>query len=969
MRSLPQPAANNPQQQPPIRDVLILADQPEIAATLARHARCSHRVRLEIPSLLGDRELAARIECSANAQPGVIRAEANPHSARVLIEYAADAPIVDELEHLAHTTRHRTVKRAGLQLAVDWHAEDSDDVCRRLATSCRDGLSARAAHERLDRFGPNVIADEEVKSRLALLASQLQNAPTAMLLGSTLISLLLGDVLEAGAIVTVIALNTTIGYRVERTSESLLESWRATELGTADVIRDGSITTVPAADLVPGDLLVVRAGDMLVADARVVDAERLTVDEASLTGESEPVAKDAKAVARSTMLAERRSMLYRGTTIASGHARAVVVATGPATEIASVQRLTAQSRAPKGRLQARLNALGVRLSWAGLAAAGATALAGLAHRRNPLEVVRDTVALGVAAIPEGLPVTTTAALVRAMARLRSRGIVVRRLATAETLGAITVACTDKTGTLTENRMRLEWISLLDGSRIRRIASSTLVANHMAVGSITALLVACVLNSDIEYQRNHCGTLELDGSATERALVEAARKIGIDPSSVRTYWERVRLIERGDGKHYVVSEHARGVAFIKGAPEQVVPLCAVDDEVARELLAENYALAARGLRVLAVGYQQITRDARCDAGSWQFLGFVAMRDPLRRGSVEALHAAERAGIRTVVLTGDQRATARAIAEEAELRGDIVEGHELDALLTAPDARDRLERLAVVARVTPAQKVTVVEALRESGHVVAMLGDGINDAPALRAADVGVAVGAESTDLARQTADIVLRHPDLRSVLEAIAEGRAVQDNLRRSIGFQAAGNLGEILLAFGAAVLGQRLIGSLGLLWINLLTDTFPGLALALEPTRGRLLERAPLPPTMPILDRSDWRRIARDGALLAASSGAAAIAGGPLAAFAAIGATQFGYATARRSSDHARGVQFGALVGGSAALHLAAVASTPARSLLRISGAPAIGLASFALGFGVPLYLGWRRSADYKIVRVAKESS
>jgi len=919
--------------------------------------------------LLGDRELAARVERAAAARPGVVRAQANPHSARVLIEYAADAPIVHELERFARKTRHHAVKQRGngLHLAVDWHAETSEEVCRRLATRCADGLSAHEAHERLDRFGPNVIPDDEARSRLSLLASQLENAPTAMLLGSTLISLLLGDVLEAGAIVVVIAINATIGYRVERTNESLLESWRAAELGTADVVRGGSIITVPAADLVPGDLLVVRAGAMLTADARVVDAHRLAADEASLTGESEPVTKRTDVVARATPLAERSSMLYRGTTIASGHGRAIVVATGSATEIASVQRLAAESRAPKGRLQVRLNALGTRLAWAGLAAAGATALAGLAHRRNPLEVVRDTVALGVAAIPEGLPVTTTAALVRAMARLRSRGIVVRRLATAETLGAITVACTDKTGTLTENQMRLEWISLLAGSNVQRIASDELRTDLMVAGPIAALLVACVLNSDLEYQRNARGTLELDGSATERALVASARKAGIDPAVVRAYWPRRRLIERDHGKYYVVSEHERGIAFLKGAPEQVVPLCALDADTARRLLEENDALASRGLRVLAVALQPIDSEARDEPGSWQFLGFVALRDPLRRGSVEALHAAERAGIRTIVLTGDQRATARAIAEEAELCGDIVEGRELEALLAAPDARERLARLAVVARVTPAQKVAVVEALRESGHVVAMLGDGINDAPALRAADVGIAVGADSTDLARQTADIVLKQADLRSVIDAIGEGRAVQDNLRRSIRFQAAGNLGEIMLAFGAAALGRRLIPSIGHLWINLLTDTFPGLALALEPTRGRLLERTPLPPDMPILTRSDWRLIARDGAWIAAASGAAAVVGGPLAAFAAIGATQFGYANASRSTDHAPGLRFPALVGGSAALHLIAVASAPARALLRLTGAPLLGVASFALGFTTPLYLGWRRSADYEIVRVAKE--
>jgi Ca2+-transporting ATPase len=953
--------------------MLVLSNDREIASALARHARHARRLRLDIPSLRGDDELARDVEREVTAQAGVVHASASPTSGRLLIEYDEDSPLLARLEALAASPASADERGAKQQQraepsAIAWHAEQPAEVCGQLSTSSATGLTTREARRRLEQVGPNVIADEAPLSRLALLAGQFTNAPTAMLLSSTIVSLLLGDILEAGAIVTVLGLNAAIGYKFERKSQSLLESWREAELGTTEVIRDGSIKTVPAAALVPGDLLVVRAGTVITADARIVEAHRLTADEASLTGESEPVAKSPAAVGADTPLAEHSSMVYRGSAIASGHGRAVVVATGDATEIAVVQRLAAESRAPIGRLQARLNALATRLAWTGLAASGAVALAGLAHLRHPIEILRDTVALGVAAIPEGLPVTSTGALVRAMARLRERGVIVRRLATAETLGAITVACADKTGTLTENRMRLERISLYDGTSVRHIDAGKMPCVPAPAGQVGALLLACVLNSDLEYQRNARGMIELDGSATERALVEAAHCAGIDLAAARAYWRRTRLIERRDGVHYVVSEHERGIAFIKGAPEQVLPMCDLDNATTRALLAENDTLAAAGLRVLAVGFQRITAHADNKPRSWQHLGLVGLRDPLRKGSVEALHAAERAGIRTIVLTGDQSATARAIAAEAQLRGDVVEGRELSELLAAPDAAERLARLAVVARVTPAQKLAVVDALRRYGHVVAMLGDGINDAPALRTADVGIAVGAESTDLARQTADVVLEEADLRSILDAIAEGRAVQDNLRRSIRFQAGGNFGEILLAFGSAVVGKRLLTSLGLLWINLLTDTLPGLALALDPTRGRLLERAPLPPNAPILDRSDWRRIIRDGSMIAAASGAAALVGGPLAAFAAIGATQFGYAAASRSPDHAASARFPALVGGSALLHLAAVISAPVRSLLRVSGSPAIGAASVAFGLGVPLYLGWRRNAGYQIVRHGKEA-
>jgi Ca2+-transporting ATPase len=938
--------------------MLSLVDDRTVAAVLVHHARASRRLRLEVSALFGNPELARELECFALARPGVVRASASPRSGRVLIEYApgAPVPVIDELERYA---RPRRQAAAGGHDDARWQAAPIEVVAARLKTSPRDGLPAAEAARRLDAAGANLIEDEAPPSRLALLASQLTNLPTVLLLGSTIVSIVLGDFLEAGAIVAVIGLNAAIGYRVERRSAELLAAWRVAELGDSEVIRGGSILRVPISELVPGDVVVVRAGSIIGADARVIEAHRLAADEAALTGESEPVAKSSERVAPGAILAERHSMLYRGTSILSGHGRAIVVATGGATEIASVQRLAAESRAPKGGLQRRLGALSSRLAWTALAASGVAGLASLAWLRNPLEILRDSVALGVAAIPEGLPVTATAALVRAISHMRARGIVVRRLATAETLGGVTVACTDKTGTLTENRMRVEVVSMLDGARPRRIAGDALAAppGTPLYGPLGALIVAGVLNSDLEYQRNG-HRLELAGSSTERALVQLAERAGLEPIAVRQNWPRRRLIERHDGVSYVISEHDLGLACIKGAPEQVVPLCGLPATAEATVLAENAALAGDGLRVLAIGWRAIGAHA-----PWRYLGLVGLRDPLRAGSVEAIHTAARAGIRTVMLTGDQRATAEAIAQQARLPGDVIEGRELPALLAAPDAAARLGRIAAIARVAPADKVAVVEALRRAGEVVAMIGDGINDAPALRAADVGIAVGAGSSDLARQTADVVLEREDLRSILDAVAEGRAVQDNLRRSIRFQAAGNFGEILLALGAALAGRRLIPSLGLLWINLLTDTLPGLALALEPIDAGLLDRPPARPGAPILDRGDWTRIARDGAMIAGASGIAAVLGGPLAAFGAIGATQFGYAATCRAPDQPLPRRFAALVGGSAALHLLAVATQPARVLLRIGGRAPVALATTSLCLAAPLYLAWRQRTAYEITR------
>jgi Ca2+-transporting ATPase len=950
------------------------------AAALARHGRASRRVRLEIGALIGNPTLARDIEASAGGRPGITRVVADPRSGRVLVEYEPGVLLDLELEQLRRSARRRGARPEPASAAwrSEWHADDAAAVIVRLGTSAADGLTAGEARRRLAAVGANQIFDEQPASRLAVLARQLANLPTALLASSMGISALIGDVIEAAAIATVIGLNAAIGYRVERRSDDLLAAWRTAEAGTALVIRDGEIRTVSNADLVPGDLLVVRGGAVVGADARVVESHRLAADEAALTGESEPVAKSPAPVAPGAALAERRSMLYRGTTIASGHGRAIVVATGAATEIAQVQQLAEASRAPKGRLQRRLGELSSRLAWSGLAAGALSALASVGWRRHPLDVVRESVALGVAAIPEGLPVAATAALVRAMARMRARGIVVRRLATAEALGGVTVACVDKTGTLTENRMQLEVVSVLDGGQPRRVASDELHApsGTPLYGPLAALLIAGVLNSDVEYQSSGNGHLQLAGSSTERALIEAAQRAGIDPRAVRRMWPRRRLVERSDDAAYVITEHApgnaAGIDFIKGAPEQVVPLCDLAPAAARAILDDNAALAGDGLRVLAAAWRRggdPAEPSRIRAGAarrWRYLGLVALRDPLRAGSADAIRAAARAGIRTVMLTGDQRATAEAIARQARLDGEVIEGRELAQLLAAPDAARRLRRIAVIARVAPADKLAVVNALRRHGEIVAMAGDGINDAPALRAADVGIAVGARSSDVARQTADVVLERADLRSILAAVAEGRAVQDNLRRSIRFQAAGNLGEVVLVLGAALAGRRLIPSLGLLWINLLTDTLPGLALALESSDDgldALLARPPIRPGAPILDAGDWRRVARDGAAIAAAAAVAAIAGGPLAAFGTIGATQFGYAAACRAPDAPIRPRFAAMIGGSAALHLLAVASAPVRALLRIGGRTPVAIASSGLGMAIPLYLAWRRHADREITR------
>jgi Ca2+-transporting ATPase len=930
-------------------------DEP--LAVVAHH-RASRRIRVAVPGLVGNPWLARRIEPLLRALPGAERVRADPRSGRAQIDYRDGLPLRPEKGRLPRLARARAAlspSARAAQPSVDWHALPLERVLAELSTTPL-GLGAREAAVRLHRYGANVIEAEAPRSRLQLVLSQLGNLPSILLIGSSVVSALVGNLVDAGAILVVVSLNAAIGYTIERKNEELLASWRRLEGGDAEVVRDGRVRTVLAADLVPGDLVRLRAGDVVPADLRIVEAERLTSDESTLTGESMPEPKGPEPVAAGAPLAERSSMLHAGTTIASGHGRALVVATGRATELGAVRALVDQATAPASPLTRQLDRLSNHATLAAVGAAALTAGFGLLHGRAAATLLRSAVALGIAAIPEGLPVVATAALVRSMQRMRDRGMVVRRLAAAETLGGVTVICSDKTGTLTLNDMRLEVLDV-GGRRSRELRACP---DGALQDPATLALVAAVLNSDVDVRRRG-RELELSGSSTERALILAAHAAGLDPTALGRAFPRRRLVERSAGVAYVVSLHdsASGerLAFVKGAPEQVLALCSrcahgpLDEATRRRVLAANEELASDGLRVLATAWQRLAPGAESwNETCFSFLGLLGLRDPLRPGAAEAVATARRAGIRTVIVTGDQLRTAEAIARAVGLTGEALDGAEARRLLAAPppERRARLGRVSVIARVSPADKVALVRALGESGEVVAMAGDGVNDAAALKAADIGIAIGLASSDLARAVADVVLTNEDLRSILAAVGEGRIVQDNLRRSLRFLFATNLSEMALVVGAAALGlPDPLTALELLWINLLTDTLPGLALALEPGDPAVLDRPPVPPGSPLLSRSTERQVARDGLLLGAAGALGFVVGGPALAFTALVGAQLSYTLACRAPRVRAGRRFAALVGGAAALQSLTLLPSPLRRLLSL-GPPSLleagGLAAGLLG-------------------------
>ncbi len=495
-------------------------------ARVTRHALAARRIRLEVPGLEGDAFLANQIEAHLATQTGVEQVRADPRTGRVLICYAPEANLIGRTVGFATPPRVVSPPRSTQwpqrhEIAPTWHALTCEEVFVRAATSAA-GLTEAEARLRLSRVGPNLAEATAGRTKLQILASQLTNLPTVLLVGSAGLSVALGDLFDAGAIVLVLGLNAAVGYRIECKNEELLTSWRKLEAGQVRVVRGGDVKDIPAGDLVPGDVIVVRAGDVVPADARVIDAHRLACNEAALTGESEPQLKQASPVDQDRSLAERTSMLYAGTAVVGGHGRAVVVETARSTELASVRVLIEGAVAPETPLEQRLASVGRTVSWIGIGAAGVTVAAGLLRGQPLLGALRGAVALGVAAIPEGLPVVATAALVQSMNRMRKSGMVVRRVAAAETLGGVTVVCADKTGTLTQNEMRLEVVDLGDRT-VRAGQFQADPANPLGDG-LSRLLAAGILNSDVDIHNGHNGN-EISGSATERALLDGRHERG------------------------------------------------------------------------------------------------------------------------------------------------------------------------------------------------------------------------------------------------------------------------------------------------------------------------------------------------------------------------------------------------------------------------------------------------------------
>ncbi len=750
------------------------------------------------------------------------------------------------------------------------------------------GLDSGQVAQRLRRDGPNRLPGVKQRSLAAILWAQLRSLLVGLLALAAGIGFLFGDTVEAYAILAVIALNTAIGFFSELRAMRSMEALRRLGVTTCRVRRDGGLRELPAEALVVGDTVLLEGGDLVPADLRVLDGARLQVDESALTGESLPVAKHADPVPLDTPLAERACMLYRGTAVSAGTVLGVVTATGMATELGTISRLVAQARPQATPLEKRLDRLGQRLAGLALVIAAAIAATGLAAERDLMLMVMTGIALAVAALPEGLPVVATLSLARGMHRMARRNALINRLAAVETLGATTVICTDKTGTLTENRLTVTHL-VLPGAGPLEVPADAVPAS-LADARDRLLHVGRLCNN---------AALHGDGGVgdpLEVALLQAARGVSLaDP-------ERLREEPFDPVRRLMATVH--GVAggcqvAVKGAPEAVLARCVavadgsdlpppLTEAQRRHWLAANEALAGRGLRVLALAQRRgdsLSADPYVDL---VLLGLVGLMDPPRGDVLAAIDQCRAAGIRVVMVTGDQMATAGHVAQALHLVDAAGEGSSA-ALILPGEALERPQDFGgedavlsahVFARVSPAQKMALVTRLQARGQVVAMTGDGVNDAPALKQADIGIAMGLRGTQVARQAAAMVLRDDAFSSIAAAVGQGRVIFGNIRRFAVYLLSCNLSEVLVVGLATLAGGPLpLLPLQILFLNLVTDVFPALALGAGEADGSEMRRPPRPPGEPILTRRHWWQIIGHGAsITAAALLAFALALGPLAA-------------------------------------------------------------------------------------------
>ncbi|MHB8481541.1 MAG: cation-translocating P-type ATPase [Nitrospiria bacterium] len=961
------------------------------------HAAVKGRVRYRVGRLCRSEDLKKRLVSNLSGMAGISQVSANSLTGTVLVIFNSDntsskiASLIREIvSHHDKDPRssitsfspdfpfsqkkiNRQTAQAEGPKGESWYLIEATSVVASFNTSKTRGLSSESAREQLKRHGPNLLPESVPRSGISMFVDQFKSLPVVLLGVAAGLSLLTAGMADAVVILGVVVINAAIGYVTESQAERTIQSLKSLVRPSAVVVRDGRLTTVKAEEVVLGDILVLKPGTYIAADGRLIDETHLHLDESALTGESMPVLKTSRPLAAEDLpLADRVNMVYMGTLVTGGSGFAVVVATGRFTEMGRIQTMVGEAEPPETPMERQLHRLGTELVIISGAVCGLVFFIGLLRGYGFLEMLKISVSLAVAAVPEGLPTVATTTLALGIRNMKKHHVMIRHLEAVETLGSVQTICLDKTGTITMNRMSVS--SIYSGMRSMTVSDGKFISgdelvNPFAFEELLRLIHVVVLCSETEVSMQE-GEYILKGSPTENALIHIAISSGVDILQLRERHPLIKMAHRSESRNFMSTLHLSDPAgtggqpplllALKGSPAEVLAMCDWHIEQGKKILLtgedrlrieiENERMSGNALRVLgaACAYVDSERVDDPPREGLIWLGLIGMSDPIRKGVKELIGAFHLAGIDTVMITGDQGPTAYAIGKELNLAGngqmEILDSTHLTKI--QPDVMTALSsRVHVFSRVSPAHKLRIVQALQKGGKVVAMTGDGINDGPALKAADIGIAMGHTGTDVAREVADVVLENDNLETMIIAISHGRTIYNNIRKSVHFLLSTNLSEIMVTFTAISVGLgQPLNTMQLLWINLISDIFPGLALAMEPPEPDILSQLPRNPMEPIIKKTDFKRIGFEAATLSAGAlgaygyGIMRYGPGPRAgtmAFMSLTMGQLLHAVSCRSEKHSpflppnRSLQIA--LGGSFALQALALTVPGLRNLLGIT--------------------------------------
>ncbi|WP_084386903.1 cation-translocating P-type ATPase [Anabaena sp. CA = ATCC 33047] len=961
----------------------------------AIHTSVKGRARYKITGLYGALDLKEYLERSLTKNPAIIQAHANTLTSNLLVIFSPQYNYqqIGEIIHkiVSNFPQKQPVRQETKSLKPSrkltkldsnttdqnqehWHLIPTDKVLYKLQTSQESGLSSESAVINLNKYGLNVLSETELRSGLSIIVEQFKSLPVALLGVAAGGSLFTGGLVDAVVILGVVGLNAVIGYVTESQSERIINSLKHHQQTSACVIRDGKQIEISIENVAVGDILVLKPGNYLAADARLIAADNLSIDESALTGESIPINKSTAFLkGEDVPLGDRFNMAYKGTYITGGQGLAAVVATGTYTEMGKIQQLVGEAKATETPLARQLDEVGGQLVVISMGICGLVFGMGVLRGYGLVQMLKSSISLAVAAVPEGLPTIATTTLALGIRDMRKNNVLVRSLAAVEALGSVQTICMDKTGTITENKMSVveihansRQIQVLDGDFLHGKQN----INPYGDDELIKLIHVAVLCNESEISKSTEGEYAVTGSATENALIYMAIAAGVDAIALREKYPLLQTNLRSENRNIMSTIHQTHnqdkFVAVKGSPAEVVQLCQsrikngqvvpFDEEARRTIEIENDRMAGKALRVLGIAYRHISEYHNGNGNHYEsdliWLGLVGMADPIRKGAKALIADFHTAGIDTVMITGDQSPTAYAIAKELELNRnlqlEILDSTNLNNL--TPEALTALsDKVDVFARISPSNKLQIVQALQGAGKVVAMTGDGINDAPALKAAQVGVAMGKGGTDVAREVADIVLEDDRLETMIIAVSRGRTIYNNIRKSVHFLLATNLSEIMVMTIATAVGiGEPLNAIQLLWLNLVTDIFPGLSLAMEAPEPEVLSQPPRNPEEPIIKKSDFGRITFESAVIStttlAAYGYSLMRYGmtPRAntiAFMSLTSAQLLHTISSRSETHSifskeklpNNPYLNAAITGSFAIQLLAIAIPPLRNLLRIT--------------------------------------